>query len=87
MTAPEDCQRVMMQGTKPYPRTCPRCKLGPCPYFPKPAAPAVPTGDQLLRTYDLAKDRLAFSDTQEHRSGYREAKAALLAALAKEPTQ
>jgi len=36
---PADCQRVMMQGTKPYPRTCPRCRLGPCPYFPK-AQPA-----------------------------------------------
>lgn len=29
---PTDCTRIMREQGKPYPRTCPRCKLGPCAY-------------------------------------------------------
>lgn len=31
---PTDCTRIMREQGKPYPRTCPRCKLGPCSYLP-----------------------------------------------------
>lgn len=30
--APSNCQRVMMASGSAYPRSCPRCGLGPCPY-------------------------------------------------------
>lgn len=33
--APDNCQRKMMQSGKPYPRSCPRCGLGPCPFYGK----------------------------------------------------
>ncbi len=29
-----DCTRIMREQGKPYPRTCPRCGLGPCAYIP-----------------------------------------------------
>lgn len=29
-----DCTRIMREQGKPYPRTCPRCTLGPCAYSP-----------------------------------------------------
>ena len=29
-----DCTRIMREQGKPYPRTCPRCGLGPCAYSP-----------------------------------------------------
>ena len=35
--APRNCQRRMMAEGLAYPRTCPLCKLGPCPYLPEPA--------------------------------------------------
>lgn len=30
---PDDCQQLLRQKGKTYPRTCSVCKLGPCPYF------------------------------------------------------
>jgi len=35
---PVNCNRVLQLGTKPYPRTCERCGLGPCPFY-RPGLP------------------------------------------------
>src|SRR5690606_9372230 len=32
---PVNCQRRLMFQSKPYPRTCQRCGLAPCPFFEK----------------------------------------------------
>jgi hypothetical protein len=36
---PVNCQHVLRREGKPYPRTCERCRLGPCPFYNRDGTP------------------------------------------------
>lgn len=42
---PVNCTHVLRRDGKPYPRTCERCHLGPCPFYRIDGRPASPLGE------------------------------------------
>lgn len=65
---PTDCTRIMREQGKPYPRTCPRCKLGPCAYSPAVEVTAPPSREwQGLTDDDIIK---AFNSLDRGLNGF-----------------